>query len=268
MKIDIERAIEAMISAIETAARERSEYDRDPHDRQADRHAFRAQIDARRDSAIAQARATLAREAEHAHTLYEKLRRTSFDEAGVAAAWKRIETLLESGRGVDDVIARAGFDRNEAEAIRRNLSTWMASKIPEARPVDIERRVMPDLFKVQRAELRLMDQAEADATRGEHDRLAAADAVRAVDKMGVAAAIAGKVPAQELLEVGYAQIAASIAPPAKSWDQIVAEVDPEAHASAARNGLDLRLRGPLNENARQIGFKATEPAEPPLDLGG
>jgi hypothetical protein len=251
----VENAIDAMLKAVEAAAREHAAYDADPHERKADQEEFRARIDARKNDAVARARATLTAEAETVHGLYERLRKTSFDEAGVAAAWKRIEALLETGRGLDEVIERASFSRNEAEAIRREYAAWMARRLPEARPVDIERRVMPDLFRVQKAEIALMDRAEAEATTAEHERLATADVVRVLDKMAVEAAATGKVSSQAMLEVGYAQRAAGIAPPTKDWSEIVREVDPEAAAKAARNSAAPELRDALNRNARDVSFR-------------
>jgi hypothetical protein len=242
-----------MVRAIEDGARERAAYLADPHEREADRAEFLKMIDKRRDDAVKAAKLELDNEFEKVATVYQRSKKTSYDEAAVAAAWGRVKSLLDTFRGVDDIVEREGFDRNEAEALRRNLATYTAAQLPEARPVDIERRVRPDLYRVLRAELRLMDRGEAEATQAEIERIASADVVRAVDKMGVTAAMAGRVAPQELLEVGFATSAAGFEPDGQTWSDIVREVDPEAAARAARETLPADARESLAANARDAG---------------
>lgn len=262
--IRIQRAIETIIGAIETAAREHAAYDADPHPRKADQDEYRARIDHQRDVTIATARADLAKESATIEAIYSKTRRTSFDEAAVGSAWTRISSLLSSGRGVDDVIARDGFTRDEAEALRRNYSTFLAAQDPNLQPVAVERRTAPDLQRVLQREIALMPAAEAEATAAELERLRVGDVLRSIDKMAVEAAQSGKVSGQALLETGFAMNAAGITPPAKSWDQIVAEVDPLGAARAHFDTLDPETRARVTEAAKAQGFESSAPPEPSL----
>jgi hypothetical protein len=249
----IETAIATMTSAIETAVRERAEYDADPHERAVDREQFRREIDQRRDTAIATAKATLAREFSAIESTYQARRRVDFDEASVASSWGRIERYLDTGRGIDDVLELEGLTRADCQAIRQNYASWLAVQIPEARPQDIERRIRPDLLRVLEREVALMDQAEAGATRDELDRVKAADAVRSVDKMAVEAGASGKISPQSMLEVGYSQRAAGIGPEPEAWETITDRVDPLAAARRARNSASPAVRDAANDGLRGEG---------------
>jgi hypothetical protein len=258
---NIQRAVMAMIDAIENAARERAQYLLDPHPRQADRDEFLKLIDRRRDDTVNAARVALDTEYDRIATTYQQARKKSFDDAEVNAAWRdRVKPLLDTLHDVDYIVSLPGFDRSAAEALRRNLASFTATQIPEASPASIERRVRPDLYRVLKAEIALMDRDEAEATQAEFERLATADTVKAVDKMAVEAQQSGRVSGQAMLEVGYAQRAAGIAPPARSWDSIVAEVDPLAAARAARDTLPPDIRTRLNEDARSGAVDHRGPA--------
>lgn len=253
--IRIQRAIERIIEAIETAAREHAAYDADPHPRKADQDEYRARIDHQRDVTIATARADLAKESATIDAIYSKSRRSDYDEAAVASAWTRVESLLSTGRGIDDVVGRDSFSRDEAEAIRRNYSTFLAAQDPDLRPVAVERRTAPDLQRVLQREIALMPTAEAEATAAELERIRVGDVLRSIDKMAVEAKQSGRVSGQALLETGFAMNAAGITPPERSWKSIVDSIDPEWRA---------KLVGPsLIEAAEGVGFKSA-PAEPSL----
>jgi hypothetical protein len=263
--IRIERAVMAMVDAIENAARERAQYLLDPHPRKADRDDFLKMIDKRRDDVVKGARVALDTEFDRIAKDYQRARKTSFDDNAVTAAWEHaVKPLLDTLHDVDYIAALPGFTRDQAEAIRRFLPAHEASQFPEARPQDIERRVRPALYTVLRREIALMDRDEAEATQAEFERLAAADTVKAVDKMAVEAQQSGRVSGQAMLAVGYAQKAAGIAPPPESWRSIVSRISPLDLANAQFNTLDPETRSRVIDEAKRQGFESSEPAEPSL----
>jgi len=187
------------------------------------------------------------------------------NEAAVAAAGQRVEKLLASGRGIDDIVDRPSFSRFEAQWLRDNYAAHEATKDPDARPADIERRVAPEMDTILKAELPLMPDDERAATMDELGRRAALVAVKSIDKMASEAQTTGRVSAQSTLEVGFATIAAGAQPDGQTWGDIVAQVDPEAGARAARATLEPRHRESLAENARAAGARTS--AEPSVMSG-
>jgi hypothetical protein len=143
----IQAAVQAMVDAIANSARERARYMLDPHPRQADRDDFLKLVDRRRDDTVKAAKVALDTEFERIAKGYQRARKTGYDEAAVNAAWNdRVKPLLDTFHDVDYIASLPGFDRNQAEAIRRNLAAFEAVRIPEASPETIERRVRPDLY--------------------------------------------------------------------------------------------------------------------------
>jgi hypothetical protein len=259
----IQRAVEAMVKAIEDGARERAAYLADPHERQADRDEFLKMIDRRRDDIVKGAKVALDTEFSRIASTYQRTRKssTSYDEAEVAAAGVRVKGFLDTFRGVPEIVEREGFDRNEAEWLRRNLAAYEATRFPGARPVDIERRVRPQMYDILRAELRLMDRDEAQATEDELGRVATDGVVKAVDKMAITAAQSGRIPAQDLLAVGFAGSAAGFEPSRQTWRDILAQVDPDAAAVADRNALPPATRTDMDRQARQVEVRDGAPIE-------
>jgi len=255
----INTALAEITRAANERDRERHEYNANPHPWSVEAERHRAAIDERADDAIRRAAAEIDAERAGIATEFERRRQTRFDPVEVESSWRRVEKLLEAGRtenggnvgpGLDNVIGRPGFSREEAEGLRRNYLTWLAAQSPQRDPGDVEREHVDDVDRILVAELPLMPEPERVATEREVGARAAMTAVASIGKF-----LAGPRDAQSQIALGVALTASGFEPEPEPED-------PARDAERERNSLPPDLKAKLDEGIRRNGRSDDAAAEP------
>jgi hypothetical protein len=243
--------------------------------RAVDREAFeQALADAvqRRDSEIATIRAVASAEnAADEASIRQRLGRDlgKPQDSAIASAWARLRPMLDNGFPIEELFAVPGFNREAVEALRANYPSYVAAKVgPSAtRDASIRESVDEAMRRLDAAEIGMLDGDVGAATVEARQRDGAEAAMRRAMRYD-AERRESKVPMplDAKTELGLAYGLASDlgqpahVPGARTWDSIIAEIDPEAQAQAERNSLRPELRDALDGNARDVGFGVAEPS--------
>lgn len=238
MEAIVQGNIIRILSAVASADQELREYRRDPAFRAEDRASDEERIAAHRERTIADAVNEIDKAERRMVADFERFRQTRWDEPAVAAAERRVDTML-SKLGVADVLAAPGMTRETFEALRRVWPVRVA--MSGATEAEAARQIAGVERSILRAELPMMGPDERRATEAHLEWQETRPGLAALGTF-LADVRGGRADAASQITVGLALSGAGFVAPEPHRT-------PEQIADRERNSLPPEVRGKLDANA-------------------
>lgn len=193
----------------------------------------------------------------------------------INAAWRdRILPRLISGFALDDILTAPGLTRADVSGIRSNYGSFVAAKVgPDGvRGRGFEDEMVKATRRLNAAERGLLGDDVAAAYRDSEARDGAEAAMNralAYDHERREGRVPMPLDSSTELSLAYG-IAEDLGLPAhepgrREWKDLVATIDPEMAARAARDTLDPETRARVDADAKRNGFdQPARSAEPSL----